>query len=239
MLGMMIAPLESPALFGAGDVVYDPANHVENIVTALQTGEMVLRQAEAIRNQLLMIENQVKNLAELDFSNIRGVSAALRGATRILGHTDGLTYSAGRIDRQFNGLYPAFGSSADSGKNFLRKVRGWNNQTRHAVRDAMRAQSIAERQEGTNLLIVGALGAAAGAAGNLQAQQAQSQMEGAKAAQLAQMQELMATADRHQASERAMDAAMIDAAIANSERWMRNFTVSTDVTPEAMPTLSY
>lgn len=238
VLGMLMTPLESPALFGAGDVVYDPANHVENIVQVAQSAEMVLRQAEAIRNQLTMIAHQAQSLATLDFSSMSGMMTALRSTTTLLGQTNGLTYRVGRINQQFDTLYPTIGAAVP-GSDFLHKVRGWNTQTRRAIRDTMRSQAIFERQEGSGLLILGAIGAADRALGHLQAQQANNQMTGATNAQLAQMHELMATSERMRASEFAMEAAMTEASIANAERWMHNFTVSTDVTPKAMPKLSY
>ncbi|MEE9150169.1 MAG: hypothetical protein V3U27_22555, partial [Candidatus Tectomicrobia bacterium] len=181
---------------------------------------------------------QAQSVATLDFSSMSGMMTALRSTTTLLGQTNGLTYRVGRINQQFDTLYPTIGAAVP-GSDFLHKVRGWNTQTRRAIRDTMRSQAIFERQEGSGLLILGAIGAADRALGHLQAQQANNQMTGATNAQLAQMHELMATSERMRASEFAMEAAMTEASIANAERWMHNFTVSTDVTPKAMPKLSY
>ena len=66
-----LAPMQPAyALFGVGDVVIDPTNLAQNILTAARTLEMINNQITQLQNEAQMLINQGRNLANLPHSSL-------------------------------------------------------------------------------------------------------------------------------------------------------------------------
>lgn len=219
--------------------VADLGGLVQTTITAFNTAELVIHTLSQIENQVFMIENQVTNLATLDVSNIGALTGLFGNVLTVLSQADGITYSLGTIDNQFRDLYPELGLPASGGSQFIEALRAWNQQSRRAVQDAMRSQSVTEAIETDSVLIMDAVARSDTSTGNLSALQAGNQIDGLMAAQMVRMQEILAAVHRDQASKRAMETAINDAAIANAAYMMEGFGEATEVTPNAMPDLRY
>jgi P-type conjugative transfer protein TrbJ len=218
------------ALFGVGDVVFDPTNLVQNAETAMQAAAMVAKAAEQIQNQITMINHQVEqiqhqltNLAHLDASVLGNLNGQIHQFMGVLQHVNGLGYRVGVIAEQFNGLYPEFGLPPVDGQTYRDEQAKWNLQTRHALEDAMRAQSIVEQIGADQANLNATVDWSQAAVGNLQVLQAGNQIQGLVATQLMRLQQIIAASGRAQAAEMARRAAENDAAIGNSKRMMECF----------------
>ena len=67
-----LAPMQPAyALFGVGDVVIDPTNLAQNILTAARTLEMINNQITQLQNEAQMLINQGRNLAKLPNSSAK------------------------------------------------------------------------------------------------------------------------------------------------------------------------
>jgi P-type conjugative transfer protein TrbJ len=64
IIGAVLLMLASTASF-AQYIVFDPTNYAENLTTAAQTVESVLKEAQQYSTQLLQYENEVKQLASI------------------------------------------------------------------------------------------------------------------------------------------------------------------------------
>ena len=56
------------AIFGVGDIVLDPSNLIQNIMTAARALEQINNQIRSLQNEAQMLMNEAKNLTSLDFS---------------------------------------------------------------------------------------------------------------------------------------------------------------------------
>ena len=66
-----LSPVAAPpayALFGVGDIVYDPTNHAENLLQAARALEQINNQIAQLQNEAQMLMNQARNLASLPYS---------------------------------------------------------------------------------------------------------------------------------------------------------------------------
>jgi P-type conjugative transfer protein TrbJ len=59
------------AIFGVGDVVFDPGNYVENVLNVLKSIKQVAQQAQAYRAQLMQLKMQVRMIKSWG-DNMRG-----------------------------------------------------------------------------------------------------------------------------------------------------------------------
>lgn len=67
ILGLI--PIHSAnAIFGFGDIVFDPTNYGRNLLTAARTLQQVNNQIRQLRNEAQMLLNQSKNLTRLALS---------------------------------------------------------------------------------------------------------------------------------------------------------------------------
>ena len=62
---LSLAPLPANALLGVGDVVIDPTNLVQNILTATHTLEQINNQIQQLQHEAQMLVNQAEDLKRL------------------------------------------------------------------------------------------------------------------------------------------------------------------------------
>jgi P-type conjugative transfer protein TrbJ len=229
------------AVFGVGDIVFDPTNLVQNTLTAFRTLQATLNQARQIANEVTMIANQVtqlhneaRNLASSPVSLLGTLTGSLEQYTSTLRDAEGMTYHLGSLTTQFNTVYPTFGQPAVSSATLVSQATQWSQQVRAALQGAMQAQSIVGRLTQLQGRLQTAMGASQAATGNLQVSQATNQLLGLMAEQTASLQQIVAASGRAEASLIAAQAASDDAARANAKHFMQGFT---DYTPGKGPGL--
>src|SRR3546814_10453257 len=87
------------ALFGAGDVVFDPSNYSQNVLQAARALQQIYNQIQSLQNQVLMLQNMARNLERLDYSSLSQIVTALRSINLLMArarseaHTSELRHS--------------------------------------------------------------------------------------------------------------------------------------------------
>ncbi|MDX2277630.1 MAG: hypothetical protein NW206_19440 [Hyphomonadaceae bacterium] len=191
---MCITPTFAPPA-EALDVVYDPTNHVENVLQAA-------RALEQINNQLSSLANEARMLSQLNLQLAPELSQSIGAARQLLEQARGIRQNLDTITADMAALYPddMRGLDLDS---LLRQSDRWVEQSRDSVETLMQASAASTNQLGAAQSTMDrALSASAGAQGQTAAMQATTQAIGVLSAQLAQLQQLQAAEARALASER-------------------------------------
>ena len=142
-LALGIAP-PAHALFGIGgigDIVFDPTNLAQNIMTAANTLEQINNQIRQLQNEALMLMNQAKNLTGLNFSGLAQLRAALAATNQLIQQAQGLAFNVSQMESEFARLYPNAYSASSSGSQMALDARQrWRNSL-EALRTATKVQS--------------------------------------------------------------------------------------------------
>jgi hypothetical protein len=83
VLGLGAWPLPAWALFGVGDIVFDPANYVQSVTTALNAVRQTWAQYEQLRQQILQVGQQAQQLRAIDPAAAARALAALPDAAQV------------------------------------------------------------------------------------------------------------------------------------------------------------
>jgi len=186
-------PLAPPA--HAQEVVYDPSNHIENIIQAA-------RALEQINNQLTSLANEARMLTQLDLQLSPELSQSIGAARQLLEQARGIRQNLDTITEDMEALYPQDISGLNL-EALLTQSDRWVEQSRSSVETLMEASASSTRQLGdAQSAMERALSASAGAEGQTGAIQASTQALGVLSAQIAQLQQLQAAQARALASER-------------------------------------
>jgi P-type conjugative transfer protein TrbJ len=202
-------------------VVIDPTNLAQNIMTAANTLEQINNQIKQLQNDALMLTNQAKNLASLDFNSLGQLRAALSATNQLIQQAQGLAFNVSQMESDFQRLYPASYSAAISGSQMTQDAQTrWQNSLA-ALHTATQVQSQAmtnfssDEQTLTDLV-----NNSQSASGALQATQATNQLLALQARQSIQAQQLKITQDRAAALELARQAAVEARGLEVSRRFL-------------------
>ncbi|GAM97344.1 conjugative transfer protein TrbJ [alpha proteobacterium U9-1i] len=179
----------------AAEIVYDPTNHVENVLQAA-------RALEQINNQLTSLANEARMLSQLNLQLSPELSQSIGAARQLLEQARGIRQNLTTITSDMQALYPndMRGLDLDS---LLRQSDRWVDQSRDSVETLMQASAASTGQLGDAQSTMNrALTASASAQGQTSAIQASTQALGVLSAQIAQLQQLQAAEARALASER-------------------------------------
>jgi P-type conjugative transfer protein TrbJ len=207
-LALGIAP-SAHALFGIGDIVFDPTNLAQNIMTAANTLEQINNQIRQLQNEALMLMNQAKNLTGLNFSALAELRAALAATNQLIQQAQGLAFNVSRMESEFARLYPNAYSASTSGSQMALDARQrWRNSL-EALRTATKVQSQAVQNfESDEQTLTDLVNRSQSAVGALQAMQATNQLLALQSRQTIQAQQLQITQDRAAALEQARQVAV-------------------------------
>lgn len=197
------------ALFGVGDIVFDPTNLVQNILTAANTLEQINNQIRQLQNEALMLMNQAKNLTGLNFSALAQLRAALAATNQLIQQAQGLAFNVSQMEAEFTRLYPSAYSASTSGSQMALDARQrWRNSL-EALRTATKVQSQAVQNFASDeQTLTDLVNRSQSAVGALQAMQATNQLLALQSRQTIQAQQLQITQDRATALEQARQVAV-------------------------------
>jgi P-type conjugative transfer protein TrbJ len=183
----------SPA--SAQDIVYDPTNHVENVLQAA-------RALEQINNQLASLANEAQMLSQLDLQLAPELARSIGAARHLLEQARGVRQNLGTISADVAALYPEDMSQLNLPR-LLGQSDAWLDQSRASVETLIEASAASTGQlSDAQSNMRRALNASAGAQGQTSAIQASTQAIGSLSAQIAQLQQLQAAEARALASAR-------------------------------------
>lgn len=208
------------AVLGVGDIVFDPTNLAQNVLTAARTLEMINNQIKQLTNEAQMLVNQAKNLANLPFSVRAQIQARLNQIQALIQSAKGVAYNIAATQDYYATNYPD-DYSAFTNQQMIVHARARWQAAKHAFNDAlvMHAQ-ISETVAQDAVILDELITQSQGAVGNLQAQQAGNQLLALTTKQSLQTQQLMATQYRAQALERSRTIAIEEAARVRLRRFI-------------------
>lgn len=201
------APLTIPppahALFGIGDIVIDPSNLAQNVLTATRSLQQINNQIRQLQNEAAMLRHQADNLTRLDVDvsqDLRQIMAEIAALSR---QANAISYQVEETERLFKTHYPR--EYADWSRTDMVEAAAWQwDMSRAAYQDTLVMQSrIVEAVERDADVLEQLMEASGSATGNLSVAQAGNQLTALSIKQDMQIQQLMAAQYRADALERA------------------------------------
>jgi type IV secretion system protein TrbJ len=196
-------------------VVYDPTNHIQNVLTAA-------RALEQIRIQTDQLTAQIRSLAQSPYDHAAQIGEAMRALDELNSQARGLASTVRGLDRQFEDLYPG-NVNARTAMQRLEAASRRIEMSRQTAQDLARtAASVEASRTARSSRMAGAIAASRAAEGETGAIQSSVQALGVLSEQLENLQTLMAAQSRLAAQEAAERAAQREEAIAARRRnWSR------------------
>ena len=209
------------AIFGIGDIVYDPANHAENILTAARTLIQINNQVQQLTNEAQMLINQAQNLANLPTSVAADLQASLARVDGLITTARGIAYQVSVIDSEYRRLFPEQYATAVTSSQIIADAQEAWALAREGFKHSLEVQAEVVGQVRADSVTLNTLIAESqGAVGNLQVAQAGNQLTALAAKQSMQLQTLVAASARADALERARAVAAREQARARFTRFM-------------------
>jgi P-type conjugative transfer protein TrbJ len=190
--------------------VYDPTNHVQNVLQAARALDQINNQIASLQNEAQSLINQARNLASLPYSSLQELQASVSRTQALLQQAQTIAYDVQQIDQAFRTTY-APTTAATTDRALIASARDRWQTSVSALQDAMRVQAGVVGNLETNRTQMSALiGSSQGATGALQATQAGNQLLALQAQQLADLTALVAAQGRAQSLEAAQRAVAAD-----------------------------
>ena len=196
-VGMPISPAEAI-------IVFDPSNYSQNILTAARTLQQINNQIHMLQNQAQSLINQARNLATIDFPELRAITETLQQIDILMGQAQGIQFRVATLDQQFRSFFPTSFNAALSNDQHVVDARARLDTSMAAYKQTMSVQAqVVENVQADAQTLNDIVSRSQGAEGALQAQQATNQLLALTAKQQFQIQNLMAAQYRAQAIEQA------------------------------------
>jgi P-type conjugative transfer protein TrbJ len=196
-------------------IVYDPTNHVQNVLTAA-------RALEQIRVQTEQLTAQIRSLAQSPYDHMAQIGDAMRALNELNSQARGLASTVRGLDRQFEDLYPS-NLTARTAMQRLEAASRRIEMSRQTAQDLARtAASVESSRSARTSRMAGAMAASRTAEGETGAIQSSVQALGVLSEQLEGLQTMMAAQSRLAAQEAATRAAERQQALdAHRRNWAR------------------
>ncbi len=211
VVGLVIAPLAGLTPTASAQLtVYDPANYVQNVLTAARTLQQVNNQIQALQNQATMLQNMARQLKSLDYSSLSSITTALKRIDGLMGQAQGMAFTLTSTQGVMASVFPSvLAADATTGQRLL-DAQAQAKLALDGYRQALQVQAqVVENVQADGDLISTLVGQSQGASGQLQAQQAANQLQALAVKQDQQLQTLIAAQYRADALERARQAQVL------------------------------
>ncbi|WP_341197508.1 P-type conjugative transfer protein TrbJ [Hyphomonas chukchiensis] len=207
------------ALLGVGDVVLDPTNLVQNILTATHTLEQLNNQIVQLQHEAQMLVNQAEDLKRLDYASIEHLKRLLERIDTLMRTAGEVSYEIQASERQYAEAFPQTYQDL-SNAEILSEAADQVRISRDALRASIQVQSaivtsIADARETLTDLV----DESQAATGNLSVAQAGNQLVALVIEQQMQMQQLMAAQYRMTSLEETREAAITQQARLRHQRF--------------------
>ncbi|MGH1421604.1 MAG: P-type conjugative transfer protein TrbJ [Hyphomonas sp.] len=217
----LTAPPASAQLFGGG-IVYDPANHTQNILTAVRSLQQINQQIRQLAHEIEMLENMARDLETLPDSIADDILRRMRRIEDLMREADGIGYGVEEIERGYEEIYPEdYGETPPGHDVLVEEARTRWKQSRTAYRDSLlvTAEVVSSARADSDSLDR-LISHSQSSVGNLQVLQAGNQIEALQTEQLMQMEAMMASHYRAEALERARQLAEAERGRARTEAFL-------------------
>lgn len=206
--------------FGGGGIVYDPANHAENILSAVRALQEVEQQIRQLQNEAAMLVNQARNLEGLAVTAAPELQAAIVRIRALIDRAEGIAFEIAATEAAWARDYPESYAALGHEEMVANARLQWAN-ARSALGTALAMQAeVVALAEGDAETLARLLAESGGASGNLDATQATNELLGLDIAQGLRTQQLLAAQARAEALDRARALEEAEAARVRRERFM-------------------
>ncbi|GGZ32274.1 P-type conjugative transfer protein TrbJ [Asticcacaulis endophyticus] len=189
----------SVALPGAADAqlaVYDPANYVQNVLSAVRALQQINNQITMIQNQATSLVNQARNLANLPYSALSQLQTTINRTRQLIAQAQNIAYNVARIDEAFQSIYGSVSLTASNRAMITDAKTRWAN-TVGGLQDALRTQAtVVGNIDDTQIQMSALVSASQSATGALAATQAGNQILALQTQQLADLTTILAANGR-------------------------------------------
>lgn len=221
IFGMASTP--SYAIFGVGDIVFDPQAYSQQIISYMNQIRQYAQQCQQYATQLRQLSAQIQNLQNLNYMIDL---AGLQDMQKIIQSSRGIASDYAQLQRQFDQVYPEFSRfSTMSGKDFALKALEWNQETANSNRDAMdlisKTRDWFSSDSGDLRRLTIKANNVSGAKDGLQAI---AQITALQSKQMIQLQQTMSASAKAEGAYMAQRAEQEAAARAKMQRWGKDFT---------------
>ena len=184
--------------------VIDPANLVQNTLTAARTLQEVNNQLKQLTNEATMLINDARNLATLPFNIVWQLKQTLALTNQLIAQAQGIGFQLSQTNAQFSRFYPPSYASGVTGlsmaaDSYQRWLHSLQSLYTTVIMQSQAAQNLASDEYSLAALV----SESQGAIGIVQAAQATNQLLALHARQSIQEQQLRLTQDRSAAIEHA------------------------------------
>ncbi|PCI21059.1 P-type conjugative transfer protein TrbJ [Candidatus Wolfebacteria bacterium] len=217
-----LTPIHSAnAIFGFGDIVFDPTNYGRNLLTAARTLQQVNNQIRQLRNEAQMLLNQSQNLTRLPMSIGGDLQRSLLQMDVLIRSANGLAYQITAIDAHYRTYFPERYAAATTSTRILQDGQDAWKAARSGFQHSLHVQAEVMGQVRSDRIVLDRLiMESQGAAGNLQVAQAGNQLTALAAKQTMQLQSLIAASARADALEKARVLALTEQARARFQHFL-------------------
>lgn len=212
-------------------VVVDPANLIENIISALQNVQTVLNQITQISHEVQSLAYQSQNLQSMPSSVANTVvgqyTTQFGSLVSAMQAINGIAKNVATLTAQYNATYPntSLGQGPLSNANVMSQLTGWLTQSRSVYQGAYNTQAQVMASVPADTTNIRALLQTSGSSqGALDAIQTGNQINGQVAAQLMKMNSQMATTNQAQLNWIAQQTQMIAQAQTVAQQQVIGFT---------------
>jgi P-type conjugative transfer protein TrbJ len=215
-----LATPSAHALLGVGDVVIDPTNLVQNILTATHTLEQINNQIQQLQHEAQMLVNQAEDLKRLDYASTQHLKRLLERIETLMREAGEVTYEVEQSERQYREAFPDSYEDLSNEEIVAEAADQWRI-SRGAFRASIQVQSgivtsIADARE----TLTDLADESQAATGNLSVAQAGNQLFALSVEQQMQMQQLMAAQYRMETLEKSRRAAIEEQARIRHKRFV-------------------
>ncbi|MCC8977256.1 P-type conjugative transfer protein TrbJ [Bradyrhizobium acaciae] len=210
LLSFVIAVNGSRRL-GAFDIVFDPSNYSQNLLTAARALAQINNQVTSLQNQAQSLLNQARHLTSLPTSVAGQLTSTINQMNSLIGQAKNISFDVQRTQQDFQRLYPRQYAAAVSSDRMVQDATSrWDN-SYDGLKQSLTLQSAIvstlDQDSGTLRTLMSRSSAAVG---SLQAQQSANELLALQIKQSLQAQALMVTqarADSLRAAEQQASAA--------------------------------
>lgn len=215
-----LALILSPGRTFAFDIVYDPNNYAQNVLTAARALQQINNQITSLANQTQMLVNQAKQLANLPTSVLSQIESNFSKMKSLMGEADRLAYNVSNIETQFSSTFQNF-TVGKTDAQLIASARDRWQQSLSAYEHSLKAGAGAvQNLDSTRSQSSTLVGSSQSAVGVLQATQAGNQLLGVQTRQLADLTAMLAAQGRADAMEKSRKAAAQEQAREQLSRFM-------------------
>ena len=199
-IALCTAVAPARAQFFGGDIVFDPNNYAQNLLTAARALQQINNQIQSLQNQAQMLLNMGKNLTPLNVSQLPAMVSALSQVSTLLNQGSGIAFTVGATNAAWSVSYPQTYPLGTASSTYAANAQARWQQAMAAFQQTLQVQAqIAQNVEADSGTLATLVTASQGAAGNLQVSQATNQLLALSTKQQLQIEALMAAQDRAKA----------------------------------------